>query len=385
VSEATFVADDNGTVDLERDAPLAGSYEGVEPMGLLWSMQPEPGDDRSFNALGPLPIQVSAEADGQAPVSVDVERVIVADGITRTRVRERGLVATCFEPAGDGPHPAVLVFSGSGGGMGSAFWQAAVLAGHGFATMALAYFALESLPPRLSSIPLEYFETALDWLAERSSVGGRRIGVIGTSRGGELSLLLGATYPAKAGAIVAYVPSHIVWGGFGPPTDGPRPSWTLGGEPLPFLRRRLPGMPPEPEPSPDEPFALTPGFLRALENREGEERAAIPVERIDCPVLMISGREDAMWPSTLMAERAAARLAAHHHPHRVEHLAYAGAGHSFFLPHLPIATSGVHPIEKKLYDYGGNPRDCAHARADSWPRLVAFLAESLRPARQISS
>ncbi|XP_044225045.1 acyl-coenzyme A thioesterase 1-like [Thunnus albacares] len=38
-SLATYRADGSGEVDLERDPSLSGSYVGVEPMGLLWSMR----------------------------------------------------------------------------------------------------------------------------------------------------------------------------------------------------------------------------------------------------------------------------------------------------------------------------------------------------------
>ena len=40
LSEATFRADDQGVVDLCRDAPVAGSYAGVDAMGLFWSRAP---------------------------------------------------------------------------------------------------------------------------------------------------------------------------------------------------------------------------------------------------------------------------------------------------------------------------------------------------------
>ncbi len=39
-SAATYIADTGGTIDLSRDAPEEGSYDGVEPMGFLWSMTP---------------------------------------------------------------------------------------------------------------------------------------------------------------------------------------------------------------------------------------------------------------------------------------------------------------------------------------------------------
>ena len=53
---------------------------------------------------------------------------------------------------------------------------------------------LAGLPPTLSNIPLEYFETAIEWLQHQPRLDGGRIAVSGTSRGGELSLLLGATF-----------------------------------------------------------------------------------------------------------------------------------------------------------------------------------------------
>ena len=40
-SHASFVARPDGTVDLSTDAPVAGSYAGVDAMGLFWSAGPQ--------------------------------------------------------------------------------------------------------------------------------------------------------------------------------------------------------------------------------------------------------------------------------------------------------------------------------------------------------
>ena len=37
-ASAKFVADDQGVVDTTSDPPLTGSYEGVDAMGLVWSI-----------------------------------------------------------------------------------------------------------------------------------------------------------------------------------------------------------------------------------------------------------------------------------------------------------------------------------------------------------
>jgi hypothetical protein len=60
-------------------------------------------------------------------------------------------------------------------------------------------------PGELLDQPLEYFGDALDWLAAQPQVRADAIAVKGSSRGGELSLLLGATFHAVR-AVAAVVP-----------------------------------------------------------------------------------------------------------------------------------------------------------------------------------
>ena len=63
-----------------------------------------------------------------------------------------------------------------------------------------------------------------------------RLGVTGLSRGGELALLLGTTFPQKVGAIVGLVPSGVVMPGFGSdPSASTRSAWSYEGSPLPFV------------------------------------------------------------------------------------------------------------------------------------------------------
>jgi hypothetical protein len=49
-------------------------------------------------------------------------------------------------PAGDGPFPGVVCFGGSSGGLAAAAAWAPVLASHGFATLAIAYFGVPGTP-----------------------------------------------------------------------------------------------------------------------------------------------------------------------------------------------------------------------------------------------
>src|SRR4029453_4157211 len=100
----------------------------------------------------------------------------------------------------------------------------------------LAYFTVVGFPPELLNIPLEYFESALAWLKTQTELNLDRLAISGTSRGGELALLLASRYP-EFKAVVASVPSGYLWGAVSvlPETDDPNafPSWTHGGQGLP--------------------------------------------------------------------------------------------------------------------------------------------------------
>jgi hypothetical protein len=203
-SKATFRADFRGTVDVYSQSPMEGSYTGTDPMGLVWSAY---GNGTSYAiSLHPQPLFITAESGGET-AHVEVCRNLLTDEIACTDVRERGLYGRFFQPATGGPVPGVLVLGGSQGGLASyVMREATLLASHGFAALALAYFYIGSLPDRLAGIPLEYFGDAIRWLQDQPSVRGDRLGVIGTSRGGELALPLGAHYPDLA-AVVSYVGS----------------------------------------------------------------------------------------------------------------------------------------------------------------------------------
>ena len=391
-SHASFQADPTGAVDASIQAALSGTYQGLDPMGLFWSMTPQDElQAASWLMQGSLAsnvVTLTAEVDGEAVESATVERTHLAPGLWSIPIREQGLVGTLFRRDDGAPHPAVIVLVGSIGGLRES--PAALLASHGYAAFALAYFGVEGLPQDLVRIPLEYFETAIGWLLVQEGVASDRLAVVGESRGGELALLLGATFP-QIGAVVGMAPSAVMLPGFRSRLVEMAallkmvirrpPGWTYRGAPLPSL---VPGASLSSIVSYGwkrlrrAPIAATPFFLEAMEDRDAVERAAIPVERIKAPVLLLSGQDDQFFPSALSAASAIERLARHRHPYPYEHVAYPGAGHLFLgMANQPATvTKGRHPATGAVYLTGGNAKDNAFAAADSWRRVLAFLEES---------
>src|SRR5262245_47839139 len=80
------------------------------------------------------------------------------------------------------------------------------------------------------------------------------------SRGGELALLLGATF-AEINAVIAWVPSGVTfWAlGLAEPGDArPRAAWTFRGKPLPYLQENNASMEPSPVVELGRPVAFAP-------------------------------------------------------------------------------------------------------------------------------
>ena len=106
----------------------------------------------------------------------------------------------------------------------------------------------------------------------------------------------------------------------------------------------------------------------------------IPVERVNGAVLLISGRDDEVWPSTEMADAIMARLRQHRFAHPFVHLAYDHAGHGIGRPFTSTMelNSRRHPLTGRIMRMGGTPSGTARARADSWRRMLAFVDEHLQ-------
>jgi len=372
---ATFTADHTGVVDTARHASTAGSYTGTDPFGLWWSATPAGPAAHAATPPGPVTTRLRAEA-ANGPVTAEFQRHWLPADATVTEVREPGVHGIFARPAGPGPFPGVVAFGGSGGGLGPAAGWAPVLASHGLATLAIAYFGSPGLPGALVGIEVEVVERAARWLLRRGDVAPGTVGVLGASRGSELALWAGALLET-VGAVTAFAPSGVSWSGLdaGGPVDAP--AWTFAGRPLPYAPV---GAPANVSQAPTAgPVALRAAFEPVLADPGRFEPAVIPVEDIRGPVLFVSGEADTMWPATPMTRIAEQRARDHGFRHQMVHLSYRDGGHTAAgVPGTPVVTEARrHPLTGASYSFGGTRAGNARARADSWPRVVAFLRDAL--------
>lgn len=384
-SHVEFLTDRRGCVEVGRQAPEFGTYRHPDASGLFWSLA-RPANDASLSqsngeSLNPAEFQFTAEVHGHVLATSRLARAFIAPGVKRITVRDGPLRGTFFLPVGEGKRPGALVLGGSEGGLHEL--DAAFLASRGYAALALAYFGFEDLPNSFENIPLEYFETAIRWLQSRKHVRSDQIAILGASRGGELALLLGSTFP-EIKAVVAFAPSGIVWPGVS--RDGvEEAAWTFKGRPVTFLSSR--DYTPEQNQQAqrilsNRPIDFKKLFLLSLQNKAAVQKATIPVQNIKGPVLLISGEDDRVWPSTLLCNRIMEQLKPAQHPFPDRQLIYPGAGHFIPLPNLPATVSVIfHPVTKTEIDLGGDPEHTARAAVDSWAYVLKFLHAALGQSR----
>lgn len=377
-SEAVFVADPEGRVDLRTARPLRGSYTHADPRGLFWSMTPA----ADAGLVPPAPVDTTeVRFQLRAGELRHTASVRLMPSLPEVQVRRaQGLPGAVFAVLpGDRKRPAVILLGGSEGGS-MITHDAAPFASHGFAVLALPVFSppdrsgareIPELPAAWADMPVETLDKARAWLASQPEVDATRIAVHGTSMGALLGLL-GAVHLPWVAAVVANVPSDLVWDGWGPGIElGQRSTFSVAGRPLPFVP--LVGFEEEMQGHErKQPVILRRTFERGIAARPDlVAKARVEVERIRVPVMVIGAYDDQMWPSGQMAQNIVERRAQAGLTTRA--LLYRDAGHLLYDKGYAPTTGYNAGLRKS----GGTARSNAQAQAEVWPETIRFLKRAL--------
>jgi pimeloyl-ACP methyl ester carboxylesterase len=376
VSEVTFVADAEGRVDTGTSAPVRGSYQGVDPDGIVWSGAPTVLKE----GLGPDRAAAFFEAkSGEIMVTGELARSITSADVTVTPVTTNGLLAELVMPAGVTDRVPVVAFGGSEGGISGGESYAARLASWGYPVLAVAYFGMKGVPADLAEVPLEYFAKAFAFLDQRPETRKGKVVVIGGSRGGELALLLGAMFPNVVG-VIADTPSSFRWPAV---SDNGTAAWTYEGSSLPYVPSSGFSVP---------TFIPAPGGKRAAVMRSVFEQdmagaapndleaARITVEQTKGPILMFGGSSDDLWPACDFIERAKTHLeeTGHRAQYGDEGVCFEGAGHFLSGIGLSTTTSMWSTRPEQVYSLGGTAAANAHAGRERDRKVRAFLERAAK-------
>ncbi|XP_045678769.1 peroxisomal succinyl-coenzyme A thioesterase-like [Phyllostomus hastatus] len=359
-AHARYCADAGGELDLMRVPALGGSFAGLEPMGLLWALEPEKPFWKFLKRDVQTPFVVELEVlDGHEPEGGRLLgravhlRDFLAPGVRREPVRAGRVRATLFLPPGPGPFPGIIDLFGLGGGLLE--YRASLLAGNGFATLALAYYDFEDLPKAFGDINLDYFEEALCYMLQHPEVRGPGIGLLGISAGADICLSM-ASFLKNISATVSingsgfstlraicYKETHV--------------------PPLGYDMRKSKIL-----------FSGLLDIVDVLNDPVGkcENPCMIPIEKAQGPILFIVGQDDHNWRSELLAQIASERLQARG-KEKPQIISYPGTGHYIEPPYFPICPASLHILMKKPVMWGGEPRAHSRAQVDAWKHILTFF------------
>nr|XP_040026570.1 acyl-coenzyme A thioesterase 1-like [Gasterosteus aculeatus aculeatus]XP_040026571.1 acyl-coenzyme A thioesterase 1-like [Gasterosteus aculeatus aculeatus]XP_040026572.1 acyl-coenzyme A thioesterase 1-like [Gasterosteus aculeatus aculeatus] len=367
-SSATFRADGSGQIDLERDPSLGGTYTGVEPMGLLWSMRTDALHMKfqRTKSLNPHVVKISVheeeeeeerDEEGRMLAESTNERLLIGDGVIRRTVREGNIRGVLFTPAGEGPFPAVLDLY-TGGGLSEK--RPSLLASRGFVVLTVALYGHSDMPRNIREVHLDYLEEAVEFLKKQYKVGGKGVGVISLSKSGDLALSM-ASYLQGVEA--------VVWIN-GCSANTILPLYYKKSQILPALMVDLSKL------IPTESEAFNTKKVMNDPRAEENEATLIPVERAEGRLLFVAAEDDLNWDSKAYVDMMVERLQ-RHGKDNFEIVCYPGAGHYLEPPYGPYCPSSFHSVVGGPVLWGGEARSHAAAEVHLWKKIQEFFRTHL--------
>ncbi|WP_404390479.1 acyl-CoA thioester hydrolase/BAAT C-terminal domain-containing protein [Pseudoalteromonas phenolica] len=226
-------------------------------------------------------------------------------------------------------HPLVILLGGSDGGnaLAKPQWQPIFdrLNEAGMSVASLGYFGTDSTSSSAAELSLEEIEKRISSLAKSDKINNKCVAVFGFSKGAELALLLGSHFDA-INHVVAVMPSHVSWNAV--KTVSAKSSWSLNNKPLNFINAPLLSWQMQKGNVTGE---FTPAFKEALASATELEidQARIPVDKNSGPILLVSAKQDEIWPSYEMANEVMKYLEKQEYNYTYEHIAIDGSHYGF--------------------------------------------------------
>ena len=225
--------------------------------------------------------------------------------------------------------PLVVAF---GGGSGGIDWERNYLKdtrnqflARGFAVLAIGYFKTDQSPSSLDRISLNAISDTILHIASRyPQLDTSRIILMGASKGGELVLNLASRFAHFKG-VIALSTSHVSFPALTIASN--TSSWQFNDQEVPYIPAPLKII------GPALRGDLYSAFAMMLEDEKAVALAEIEVEKINGPILILSGTRDDQWPATKMSQQIINRLAKKNFKYSYQHLPFEG-GHIEPLNHF---------------------------------------------------
>lgn len=187
------------------------------------------------------------------------------------------------------------------------------------------------------------------------------IGVMGVSKGAEISLMMAVHRKDIVKAIVPISTSHVI-------------------SAVPFkLSGQLTGVyydTTKAKMTADGAITFR-GCVPVQELDKLDPSAIIPVEKINCPMLVICGEDDESVLASEIAHEIFKCMTSHGKSALCSVLSYPGTGHLIEPPFAPHCYASYHKTLKTTFAWGGNPKNHSLAQEDSWQKILEFFRKNL--------
>lgn len=210
------------------------------------------------------------------------------------------------------------------------------------------------------------------------SQGYEHVGLWGWGFGGSIALSVASHYPDDIDLVIAVNPFHLLY----QPLSIKPTSMTIlyKGLPLPLLK---------PETKMWKQVAREMKFSHEFHTVDRyeqclayglKEEMIIPVENIQCPILLISSQNDVVLPSEYACRQIVRRLQDSDYRYGARHLQYQVVSHAI-IP--PKAFHKDHILYRRLFQIERNyPKHCHKAREDALQKTLAFINDKWPEANE---
>ena len=239
---------------------------------------------------------------------------LLFNGLKPRIINENGFQANYYVKENTENKETIILI---GGGQWGDYWGQQ-FAEKGYVGLSLPYTRREGLPSLPEEIDMEYFENALKWLEKQPEVNKDKIVIMGASRNAELSLVIASNLNEYVDGVIAYAPSSVSWSNTVLPFNSNeiKASWKYKGADIPYIpMNKVTG-------NESNKIETLEYWESGLAKMNDYPDAIIKVENISGPILLLSGIDDKVWPSAMMADMIEKRLIDHNFKYPFQNIQY---------------------------------------------------------------
>lgn len=249
-------------------------------------------------------------------------------------------------------------------------YRAALLASHGFASLALDYLMPKVTMETGKLVGNDYLEAAYSLLQNHPQVLSSRIAMLGLSFGTSMTLKL-AVYSkvVKPRCVVCISGSHVQ------PVDGSIEQILAYFQQNQHKTRFN-----------EQNHVIWRDMLLPIPT---DPKLKVDVGQLQVPLLLIVGEDDQNWPTPESALDMKEMMERAGNSHLLTILSYPNAGHLIEPPYTPhfrfSAFKTVMSQQKTLALWGGEMVAHSHAQEDSWKKMLDFLRRNLYAGKPVTT